>query len=199
MQKLALIKIGKKTFGLDMALISNIQPASAVLPEHSDTHSHASLKLDGRNIPFYDLHDLLGEKTRFQDLAGRKLIIINDQMKTMAFLVDRVDGIVDAGGDQINLLPPVFKGPALSCFPKVLRNDGNLVLLLSPDGISRIKSELEKAGITEGDEFDSLDTQCPDSGSNLVSNSEYVEPEQIINLVNLIEDSQKERLNEPKK
>ena len=51
-------------------------------------------------------------------------------------VVDRVERAIEAESEQIAPLPPVFTGPALVCFPKVLVSDSDLILLLSPEGMA---------------------------------------------------------------
>ena len=138
MRTLVLFQVGNSHFGLDMPLTRSIQSASAFLAEQSGNIRQDKLVLDGVEIPVYDLTTIMGEATSLHDPGSRKVVIVKNQAHHLALVVDRVDQVVEVERDLIEPLPPIFKGPALECFPWVLRQQDNLVPILRPEGISKI-------------------------------------------------------------
>jgi chemotaxis signal transduction protein len=143
MQKLVLFQIGNRQFGLDMSLVTYIQQGRPVLAAQPESGNPDGLIIDGKTIPFYNLPDLFGPNSDTKEPTGQKIVMVKDQRQTFAFLVNRVEGMIDADENQIDRLPSVFKGPASACFPRVLRMEDSLILLMDPKGIGRIKSFIE--------------------------------------------------------
>ncbi len=56
-------------------------------------------------------------------------------------IVSGVNQVVSIHSDRIKPLSPIFKGPSLSCFSKVLIHEGSLILLLTPEGIVKVVGE----------------------------------------------------------
>ena len=140
MQKLVLFQIGNKQFGMDMSHVTYIQQGRPVLAAQPESGDPDVLIIDGKTIPFYNLPDLFGPNSDTKESTGQKIVMVKDQTYTFAFLVNRVEAMIDADENQIDRLPPVFKGPASACFPRVLRMEDSLILLMDPKGIGRIKS-----------------------------------------------------------
>ena len=140
MQKLVLFQIGNKQFGMDMSLVTDIQQGRPVLAAQPESDDPDVLIIDGKTIPFYNLPDLFGLNSDTKESTGQKIAMVKDQTQTFAFLVNRVEAMIDADENQIDRLPPVFKGPASDCFPRVLRMEDSLILLMDPKGIGRIKT-----------------------------------------------------------
>lgn len=135
MRTLVLFQVGDRHFGLDMPLARSIESASAFLAEQSGNIRQDMLVMDGAEMPVYDLTAFLGETTSLHDPANRKVVIVKNQDRLLALVVDRVHHVIEVERELIEPLPPVFKGPALKCFPWVLRQQDNLVPILNPEGI----------------------------------------------------------------
>ena len=149
MQKLVLFQIGNRQFGMDMSLVTYIQQSRPVLASQAESGNPDELIIEGKTIPFYNLPVLFGANSETKEPTGQKIVMVNDQTQTIAFLVNRVEAMIDANEDQIDGLPPVFKGAASACFPQVLRMEDNLVLLMDPKGIGRIKSFIESLTVDD--------------------------------------------------
>lgn len=149
MQKLVLFQIGNRQFGMDMSLVTYIQQSRPVLAAQPESGNPDELIIEGKTIPFYNLPVLFGENNDTKKPTDQKIVMVKDQTKTIAFLVNRVEAMIDANEDQIDGLPSVFKGAASACFPQVLRMEDNLILLMDPKGINRIKSFIESLNVDD--------------------------------------------------
>ena len=149
MQKLVLFQIGNRQFGMDMSFVTYIQQSRPVLAAQPESENPDELLVEGKTIPFYNLPVLFGTNNDSKEPAGQKIVMVKDQTQTIAFLVNHVEAMIDASEDQIDRLPSVFKGPAADCFPQVLRMEDNLIPLMDPKGISRIKSFTESLNVDD--------------------------------------------------
>jgi len=140
---LVLFQVGNRKFGLDMPLIKSIHQGSAFFSGQTGENPGVALELDGKEIPLCDLSAILGEGRTSHDLRSKKVMLVESKGNSLALMVDSVDGVVSVESDQIEPLPPIFKGQALACFPRVLRQEENLVLLLSPEGMEGIEWEIQ--------------------------------------------------------
>lgn len=156
MKELLLFQVGNRQFGLDLPLVRSIHGARAFFeeqPEDGDSQV-PMVRFQFEDMPLYDLSALLGgalSRQKMQwgtdapspvprpndsdDPEHQKVMLVAVQGRLVALRVDRIERVVSVAGDQIEPLSPVFKGPALDWFPRVLRHDNQLILLLNPDGI----------------------------------------------------------------
>jgi len=100
--------------------------------------------VEGEDTPLYNLLSILGEEKSSDSRQSEKFIVVKAQDQQVGLIVDRVDRVVTVDSDRIEPLSPIFKGPARSCFPRVLKHEDKLVLLLAPEGIVNIAQETQK-------------------------------------------------------
>jgi chemotaxis signal transduction protein len=136
MQRLVLFHVGDNQFGIDMAVTRSIETAGRLLGEQPGAADKRSLTVDGEEVPLFDLSTMLGGATSSCDPQGRKVMLVRSGGHHVALIVDRVDRVTEVGSGRIAPLPPVFRGPALAWFPRVLMQEDRLVLVLSPEGIA---------------------------------------------------------------
>ena len=129
-----LFQAGNNDFGINMTDVKSIQPAGLVQANQDGPQS--SVKIEDQTMPLCDLASLFG-RAPSPNHANKRLILVDVLGATTALLVDRVEGVVDEGGDQVKSLPPVYKNTVGSLFPKVLRRNDKLVLLLNPAGLPK--------------------------------------------------------------
>ncbi|UCF92019.1 MAG: chemotaxis protein CheW [Desulfobacterales bacterium] len=165
MQNIVLFQAGTRQFGIGEHRISGIEAMSKVVPGKSPSDTPRALLIEGRNIPFYDLAELLGEKAGCGRQSGQKILIVNGKTP-LTLLVDRVDGVVETDEDHIALLPPVFKGPALSCFPSVLRMERQLILIVDPEQLGCLNELAAEAKTDRSVERQAPDSDCAPTASN---------------------------------
>jgi len=97
-----------------------------------------------------------------------KVMLLNVRNHPLALKVDRVDGVVSVESSQIEPLSPIFKGTSLDWFPQVLKRNGNLILILNPEGIEGRKKEDE--------EDSSTDLTCAIQTDAVVEEKKHTEP-----------------------
>jgi chemotaxis signal transduction protein len=132
MQRLVVFQIGNRQLGVNMELTGSIETAAGLL-EHQESDV---LMINGEEVPLYDLAAVFGNAPSSLGPESRKVMLIRTRERRLALIVDRVDRVIEAESGEIAPLPPVFTGPALACFPRVLVRDGALIPLLSPEGMA---------------------------------------------------------------
>jgi len=143
MQRLVLFQVSGRRFGLDMALAKSIEATNVPQAKGADWRNRGTLVVDGEKVPIYDLAAIMGDTTFTHDARNRKVILVKVQGRYLALLVDRMDRPVEVDNDLVEPLPPIFRGPPRDCFPKVLRREDELILILSPEGLGRIAKHRE--------------------------------------------------------
>ena len=101
--------------------------------------------VDGEEVPIYDLSAIMDVATLTPDSRNRKVMLVKVQGRDLALLVDQVERAVEVDSDFVEQLPPIFTGPPRDCFPKVLRREDELILILSPEGLGKIAKHQEEA------------------------------------------------------
>ena len=142
MKELLLFQAGNIQFGLDLPLVKSIHSVNARFAEQAGRSHRLVQVMDGEEFPLYDLPTIFGDVTSSGDPMSQKVILVEAQEHPIALGVDRVERVVSVNSDRIQPLPPIFKGLPLSCFPKVLKHEDELILLLNPEGISDLKPEI---------------------------------------------------------
>ena len=177
MKELLLFQIGNRQFGLDLPLVRSIHGASAFFEEQvKDGDSRVPMvRFQFEDMPLYDLSVILGEELCRQEVKmgssataqtqpsppsyeqeNKKVMLVSAQGRLLALKVDRIERVVSASSDQIETLSPIFKGAALDWFPRVLKQDRQLILLLNPEGIRWDAAEKSKSDALS-DEFRELE------------------------------------------
>ena len=139
MRKLLLFQVGTMQFGIDLHLISSIQPLPQNAAEQPETNQRRIQNSDDRETKLCDLFSLFDKGPPSGASDSRKIIMVEKDGSLLGMIVDRVDRVVAVDGKRIELLAPVFDNPAMSCFPGVLRYGGSLYLILDPSGIESVK------------------------------------------------------------
>jgi chemotaxis signal transduction protein len=137
MQRLVLFNVGNCQLGVDMSATAGVESATSLLGENETSSRKNTVIIDSEEIPVCDLSDMLGDSPASHDPGNRKVMLLRTQGDTLALLVDRVDRVIEVKDQNILPLPPIFKGVAHACFPRVLIQEGQLVLVLSPEGMVR--------------------------------------------------------------
>ena len=148
MKKLLFFQVGTMQFGLDLHLISSIQPLQQNAVEQPETNQRGRQNFDDRETELCDLFSLFDKTPNCSVADSRKIIMVKVDGSLLGMIVDRVDRVVAVDGNRFELLAPIFDGPAMSCFPGVLSYDGSLYLILNPAGIERVKRQRSEFSVT---------------------------------------------------
>ena len=141
MQRLVIFQIGNRQLGVNMELTGSIEAAAGLL----DQQGSNVLMINGEEVALYDLAAVFGNAPSSLGPESRKVMLVKTRERRLALVVDRVDRVIEAESEEIAPLPPVFTGPALACFPRVLVRESELILLLNPEGMA------EAVGIKDWD------------------------------------------------
>jgi chemotaxis signal transduction protein len=144
MKELLFFQVGTMQLGMDLPPVTSIQGAPSSVAKQSKGPKRFTPVVDGKDTPLYNLLSILGEDNLSANPQNEKLILVKTRNRQVGLIVDRVDRVVTVDSDRIESLSPIFKGAARSCFPKVLKHEDRLVLLLSPEGIVKFAQEMQK-------------------------------------------------------
>ncbi len=179
MNELLLFHAGDRQFGVALSLVRSIQGAKTLCEEPADGEhepSDAELPVQKKAdfnktvctppdvyvrmpdaespVPLYDLSAILGGSFYSESSENKKVMFVVVQNHPIALKVDRVERVISVEKDRIESLSPVLGGQALAWFPRVLKQEDNLILLLNPGGILGIEEEYQ-----EEDEDDLLQSR----------------------------------------
>lgn len=135
MKTMVLFKADEKLIAIDNTFVKKEYKKEELFGERESKSNKIKVRLDGKEIPFYDLPALfsgLDDETRENINEG---ILIKDDEGHMVLLVDKVLEVVEAEEEFIEALSPIFGEHSCSCFPEVFKKDGFPFLIIDPLGI----------------------------------------------------------------
>lgn len=169
MKKMLLFQVGTRPYGIDLPRVKSIQSVKHIVDEGAEGSYQHTWVFDDKQTSLYDLVSIFEKETACRDPENEKLIIVETEGHSLGIIVSRVDQVISVNTDRIEPLSPIFKGASMSCFPKVLKHEDTLILLLAPEGIEKAVQETGSAQNV---------TDMPDCGDA------SPEAEEIITLVN---------------
>jgi purine-binding chemotaxis protein CheW len=123
--------IGQETYGLEMGCVRGIERGDRVQwADNADGSVGTLLEEDG-NVPVFSLAKLLGRP--FQNRGSQLSAILLQVPRPWALLVDRVSQVSQVATDCVGAVPFALSGKHAEKFHAVVRHEGELLLLLSPD------------------------------------------------------------------
>ena len=138
MMQLLLFQVGPRPFGIELPRVESIQSAKHIVGERMVNNEPYSWVLDDKQSSLYDLVSVFERKNVGRDLENEKLIRVKAEEQSIGIIVSRVDQVISVDNDRIEPLSPIFKGASMLCFPKVLKHEDTLILILAPQGIERV-------------------------------------------------------------
>lgn len=123
----------QENYGIDIEGVSGIEADHEIVRvPNSSRNIKGIINLRGEVIPVIDL------KTKFNIpnngiYEDNQVIIVNTDECKIALLVDGVKEIHSIEDKDVVEMPSVAKGEGVTYFEKVVRKDGNLVIIIRPD------------------------------------------------------------------
>ena len=179
MKELLLIQAGELQIGMDLSFVRSIHGAPSIASKRIDKHNRFASLTEDHDISIYNLSTILGNEKSSGNTENKKLIVVNTKDRPVGLIVERVHRVIKADIDMIEPLSPIFQGPALSCFPMVLKHkdEGRLVLLMSPQSLVNIVRRMQKPQELR----DGLDSKIKDECRSEIKSADTVIAEMIMN------------------
>lgn len=121
---------GGQVYALDMGWVRSIQRVDGLQRQAGAAGQIGSLELGEVEVPIWSLAERLGG-TAVTPSATQRVIVLNDPQHTWGLLIDRVSQVLTVTSDSIYLLPSIALNPAKAYFDRVIRQEDELLLLLS--------------------------------------------------------------------
>ena len=144
MKKTLLFHVGQTQYGIALPLVKDIKSAKPVIADGTESGIRFTRVVNGTDTPLYDLVSVFTEISVCRSHENEKLIMVEHNGRAAGMVVSGVNQVVSIAGDRIKPLSPIFKGLSKSCFANVLKHEGSLVLLLTPEGIINALEEAVK-------------------------------------------------------
>ena len=135
MQKLVLFKVSDTLFAIDQKFVKKQYQKEELFGERVNNKTKVKIKLDGQNIPLFDLPVLFGEFENQAENKSAEALLVKDEEGHMVLLADQIEGVFEVKEEQIEELSPIFGKRSCSYFPKVFTKDDSSVLILSLPGL----------------------------------------------------------------
>jgi len=141
MQTLVLFKAFETLFAIDQICVKKKYQKEELFGDRVHQPKKVKVKLDGQDIPLYDLSVLFGEGGSHTENKPKEAILVKDEEGYMVLLADQIEGVLKVEEEQLEELSPVFGERSGSYFPRVFKKDDSAVLILSlsamrTDGVS---------------------------------------------------------------
>jgi purine-binding chemotaxis protein CheW len=170
MKELLLFQVGAMQLGMDLSSVRSIQSAPGIASKPLEKHNRFAPLTEDQDVLLYNLLTILGDENSSANSENEKLIMVNAQDRMVGLIVERVNRVVKMDNDRIEPLSPIFQGPALSCFPRVLKHEDRLVLLLDPQAMVDMAQQMQKSqDVREG-----LDLKNNDGSPSEVKSADTV-------------------------
>lgn len=138
----AIFSIGEQEYGLNIMDVNIIEKYTGIEQiAKSPKNVRGMLRLRGDAIPVYSLRRKFGLED-LEPTEETRLIITSSNGLTLAFEVDRMQGIAQLTPEQIMEVPPIIKNEAVAYAKSVTNLDDRLILLLDNDGILTKEEQL---------------------------------------------------------
>ena len=137
MKKMLLFQVGARPFGIDLPRVKSIQSVKHIVDVGAEGSNQLTRLFDDKQTALYDLVSIFEKETACRDFENEKLIMVEADGQSMGLIVSRVNQVISVDNDRIQPLSPIFKGASMACFPKVLKQEDTLILILAPEGIEK--------------------------------------------------------------
>ena len=127
MHKFVIISVGQQRFAIELPHINQITRVDKIAPVA------ASATGQKNQAPVIDLNRFF-DKQRMQTQlkADRKALVLNTHNRLLTVIADRIDTVLSIHSDQLSALPRLYPDPIRRLLPRVLRHQGQLILLIDP-------------------------------------------------------------------
>ena len=139
MQPLVLFQTGNMQIALDRNCIEDIRPIPTPLIQGQSRIQRHSIEIGGRHRLLIDLAAASSQNIAPVHPPNGKIIVLTGS-PPLALLADNVHPAIDVSADQMDELPSVFTGTAKACFPKVLRLEEQVALILETAALAEVET-----------------------------------------------------------
>jgi chemotaxis signal transduction protein len=127
MHKFVIIRVDQQLFAIELPHIRQITSVDKIAP------AAASATGQKNQAPVVDLNRFFDkQRVQTQLKADRKALVLNTHNRLMTVIADRVDTVLSIHSDQLSALPEQYPHPVRRLLPRVLRHQGQLILLIDP-------------------------------------------------------------------
>ncbi len=137
MPQIVLFEIGGVQFGLYRSCIDRIEPLRDAVRAVLVPEVRQSVEFQGENLDLIDLSKVLKGVGETSAADGAEVILLQGDTG-LSLLADKVGETLGVCAEHLYDLPPVFTGKARTCFPKVLRMEGTMALIIDMNGLPAI-------------------------------------------------------------
>ena len=132
MLKMILFEVSGTVYAIDQELVKQQYQKEDVFSDRAGRAKKVKIRLDGRDIPFYDLPEIFDESASHVKKEHGEMMLIKDADGHMVLMADAIKGIVEIEEESMKSLSPVFGKRACEHFPNVFAKDAIPVLVLHP-------------------------------------------------------------------
>ena len=135
MQQLILFKVYDNLFAIDQKFVKKKYQKDEFFSERASKAKNVKIRLDGRDIPLYDLPVLFSGFADETRKSNGEAMLVKVEEEHMVLLAHEIEGAVEIEREFIKDLSPVFGKRSCAYFSKVTIKDNLPVLILNPSGI----------------------------------------------------------------
>lgn len=153
MTEFILFQVARRRFGLELGHVRSVFRESSLDIRDAETPEGEPdglgplrvCRVDDRDVPLMDLSTFFaGEEGECPPTpacaglpvaGGKRILLIRAGERELALRVDDIDRVVTLDAAGVMPLPPVFRGRSARWFPRVLRLENALALVVDPVGM----------------------------------------------------------------
>ena len=138
MKTMLLFQVGNGSYAIDLTSVRSIQSVKHITDERNKGGIPFGQMQSEEQTALYDLISFFENETVDRDDETEKIVMVENEGRSMGLIVSRVDNVITVDREKLQPLSPIFRKVAASCFPKVLKHEDRLILLIAPVAITKV-------------------------------------------------------------
>ncbi len=134
-KKMMLFNIGNKRFAMDISYIKNVHSSNDISFVPGGDKKEKIRIPEGIEMPLHDLPAIFNKRPLDYGKTQFKVLCINAAGKILAIGVDHIEKVIDVRDNDLESLPPLFRGECTKWFPVIFIKNGELIPVMDPEGI----------------------------------------------------------------
>ena len=134
-KKMMLFNIGNKRFAMDISYVKNVHSSNDIsfVP---DNEKKEKIRIPEEiEMPLHDLPSIFDNRPLDYGKDQFKVLCVNAAGKILAIGVDHIEKVINVRDNDLESLPPLFRGKCAKWFPVIFIKNGELIPVMDPEGI----------------------------------------------------------------
>ncbi len=140
-KKMMLFNVGNKRFAMDISYIKKVHTGNDISFLSNDGKEEKIRIPEGIEMPLHNLPAIFNKRPSDYGKNQLKVLCLNADGKFLAIGVDHIEKVINIPDNDLESLPPIFRGESRKWFPFIFIKNGELIPVIDPLGIININND----------------------------------------------------------